>query len=229
VQGFTYRTTDGVNLELRNILARFRPTAAERVLYITHWDTRPRSDEARDSADRLRPVPGANDGASGVAMFIALADVLKRTPPTVGLDLLFVDGEDYGDFPRMQDVLIGSKYFAAHLPDSSYHPLYGVLWDMIGDQELDIYQEVNSVRLAPEVVARVWSAAADMGYARYFIGDTRYTVTDDHMPLNSVGIRTIDVIDLDYPAHHTPADTLGQLSARSLKVVGDVATALVTR
>ena len=228
VQSWNYTTTHGTVLPLRNILARFRPTASDRVLYVTHWDTRPISDEARDSAQRLIPVPGANDGASGVALFLALGDVLKKTPPNVGVDLLFVDGEDYGDFATMHDVLLGSTYFAAHLPEPGYRPLYGILWDMIGDRDLDIYEEVNSVHFAPEVVQRVWTEAADLGYGGYFLSQTKYTVTDDHLPLLRAGLRVIDVIDLDYPAHHTPDDTIDKISARSLQVVGDVATALVT-
>jgi len=229
IQSWNYTTVSGTVLPLRNILARFRPAATDRVLYITHWDTRPISDEAHDSAQRRIPVPGANDGAAGVGMFIALGDVLKKTPPAVGVDLLFVDGEDYGDFPKMQDVLLGSTYFAAHLPEPGYRPLYGVLWDMIGDRDLDIYEEVNSVRRAPEVVQRVWTQAADLGYQQYFIPEPKYTVTDDHVPLLKAGLRVIDVIDLDYPAHHTPEDTIDKISWQSLQVVGDVATALVTR
>jgi glutaminyl-peptide cyclotransferase len=229
IQSWSYTTTHGVVLPLRNILARFRPAATDRVLYVTHWDTRPISDEARDSTQLHIPVPGANDGASGVALFLALGDVLKKTPPTLGVDLLFVDGEDYGDFTAMHDVLLGSTYFAAHLPDPGYRPLYGVLWDMIADRDLDIYQEVNSVHFAPEVVQRVWTQAADLGYDRYFIPQTKYTVTDDHLPLIKAGLRVIDVIDLDYPAHHTPEDTIDKISAESLQIVGDVATALVSQ
>ena len=229
IQSWSHTTVAGTVLPLRNILARFRPSDAERVLYITHWDTRPISDEALDSTQRHIPVPGANDGASGVALFIALGDVLKKQPPSVGVDLLFVDGEDYGDFPKMQDVLLGSTYFAAHLPDSAYRPLYGVVWDMIGDRDLEIYEENNSAQHAPEVVERVWAAAAELGYDRYFIPRTKYTVTDDHVPLLRVGLHVIDVLDFDYPAHHTPGDTMDQISARSLQIVGDVATALLNR
>lgn len=227
VQRWSYTTSGGTVLPLRNILARFRPTATDRVLYVTHWDTRPVSDQASDSAARTRPVPGANDGASGVALFIALGDVLKKTPPSVGVDLLFVDGEDYGDFTRNQDVLLGSTYFATHLPSAGYHPIFGVLWDMIGDRDLDIYEEDNSARQAPEVVARVWHQAADLGYSQFFIPQVNSAVTDDHIPLLKAGLRVIDVIDWSYPAHHTPDDTINHVSAQSLQVVGDVATALV--
>lgn len=228
VQSWNHTTVTGTVLPLRNVLARYRPTATDRVLYVTHWDTRPVSDEARDPAQRRLPMPGANDGASGVALFIALSDVLRKTPPTVGVDLLFVDGEDYGDFPKNEDVLIGSTYFASHLPSPGYHPLYGVLWDMIGDRDLEIYEEGNSLQHAPEVVHRVWTEAADLGYGRSFIPQYGYTLTDDHVPLLKAGLRVIDVIDYDYPPHHTPQDTFDKVSAQSLQIVGDVATALLT-
>jgi hypothetical protein len=242
-QRWTHVTQRGDSLPLRNILARFRPAETARVLYVAHWDTRPTADNDRNLGNRQQPIPGANDGASGVALLIALGDVLRKTPPTVGVDLLFVDGEDYGSFdePQQRDVLIGSRYFAEHLPSPDYRPLYGVVWDMIGDRDLNIYQEQNSVSAAPEVVARVWQKAKELGYESYFIPEVTGPVTDDHLPFIQKGLRVIDVIDLDYgppidngsprPAptyHHTLQDTIDKISAKSLQVVGDVAAALVT-
>jgi Zn-dependent M28 family amino/carboxypeptidase len=199
------------------------------VLYLAHWDTRPESDNESDAALRRMPVPGANDGASGVALLIAIGDVLKATPPAYGVDLLFVDGEDYGEFgPPLVDVLIGSTYFANNLPSPNYRPIFGVLWDMIGDRDLRLYQEGHSVQQAPEIVARVWQTAQDLGYAEYFVSRGMTQVTDDHLPLLAKGLRVIDVIDLDYDSHHRHTDTLDKVSAKSLQIVGDVATALVT-
>ena len=230
VQSFTYTTADGKKLPLRNILARFRPELSERVLYLTHWDSRPVSESAATVAEKKMPVPGANDGASGVGMFVALGDLLKKTKPNVGVDLLFTDGEDYGDFgPPQVDVLIGAKYFAAHPPSPGYKPLYGVLWDMIGDKDLRIPYEMISFQQAPEVVSRVWQTAADLGYGDIFVQESGGEVTDDHVPLLQSGLRVIDVIDLTYPPHHTPQDTMDKISAKSLATVGDVAAALVTR
>jgi hypothetical protein len=236
-QRWNHVTAKGDTLPLRNIFARFNPQATTRILYLTHWDSRPVSDQAEDPAKRSLPVPGANDGASGVGMFIALGDVLKKTPPTVGVDLLFVDGEDYGTFgPPDVDVLLGSTYFAANMP-ADYKPIFGVLWDMIGDADLEIPQEGYSVERAPEVVSRVWDTAAKLGYQRYFPPRVVSPITDDHLPLLDKGLRVIDVIDLDYLGppggskpnyHHTPEDTLDKVSAKSLKIVGDVAYALIT-
>jgi hypothetical protein len=227
-QTWAHVTQQGDTLPLRNIFARFRPEATERVLYVTHWESRPRSENARDASQRNQPVPGANDGGSGVGLFLALGDVLKQMPPTMGVDLLFVDGEDYGQFgPPEVDVLLGSKYFVDHLPDSAYRPLFGVVWDMIGDRDLRIPQEGHSVDRAPEVVTRVWNVAADLGHGRVFVPEAIYPITDDHVPFLDKGFRVIDVIDLQYPWHHTPEDTIDKLSARSLKIVGDVAWQLV--
>ncbi len=230
VQSFTYTTADGKKLPLRNILARFRPELSERVLYLTHWDSRPIAESAATAAEKKMPTPGANDGASGVGMFVALGDLLKKTKPNVGVDLLFTDGEDYGNFgPPQVDVLIGAKYFAAHPPSPGYKPLYGVLWDMIGDKDLRIPYEMISFQQAPEVVSRVWQTAAELGYADIFVQESGGEVIDDHVPLLQSGLRVIDVIDLTYPPHHTPQDTMDKISAKSLAAVGDVAAALVTR
>jgi glutaminyl-peptide cyclotransferase len=230
VQSWTHTTAQGKSLPLRNILARYRPSEPNRVLYVTHWDTRPVSDEATNPAERQLPVPGANDGASGTALLMELGAVLDSLRPTYGVDLLFVDGEDYGTFTPERDVLMGSTYFASHLPSDDYRPIFGILWDMIGDRDLQIYEEGNSLQKAPEVVDRVWRQARDLGYADYFIPRYKYTVTDDHVPLLQAGLRVIDVIDFDYQGiHHTPRDTFDKVSAASLQIVGDVATALVTQ
>lgn len=236
-QRWNHVTAKGDTLPLRNIFARFRPAATTRILYVSHWDSRPVSDQAEDPAKRVLPVPGANDGASSTALLIALADLLKQTPPTVGVDLLFVDGEDYGSFgPPDVDVLIGSTYFAANMP-AGYQPIFGVLFDMVGDTDPQFLQEGHSVERAPEVVTRVWDTAARLGYQQYFPPRVGTSITDDHLPLLDKGLRVIDVIDLDYLGppgsgkpnyHHTPEDTLDKVSARTLKIVGDVAYTLIT-
>jgi Zn-dependent M28 family amino/carboxypeptidase len=227
-QRWSHVTARGDTLPLRNVLARINPQASQRVLFLAHWDTRPISDGAGVPADqRALPVPGANDGASGVAVLLQMAEAFRKAPPSVGVDLLFVDGEDYGDFGTDTDVLLGSRYFVQHLPAPGWKPLYGVLLDMIGDADLQIFQEGNSVQRAPEVVTRVWQTARDLGLEWAFRPEARWTVTDDHIPFLDAGFRVIDVIDLDYPHHHTPQDGFDKVSARSLQVVGDVMVTLV--
>ncbi len=231
VQAFTHVTAAGETLQLRNFIGRFRPALEERVLYMAHWDTRPMADRSANVAAQRQPVPGANDGASGVALLLGVADALKREPPTLGVDLVFVDGEDFGDFLENRDVLLGSRHYAASL-DRSTLPLFAVVWDMIGDRDLELYQEGYSAAAAPEVVDRVWVRAAALGYGRIFRASVRHTVIDDHVPLQEVGVRAIDVIDFDYggsdnPYWHTTEDTLDKVSAESLQIVGEVALAVV--
>jgi peptidase M28-like protein len=226
VQDISHRLRNDEVLHLRNFFARFRPQATERVLFLAHWDTRPMADKSANLGQQRMPVPGANDGASGVAVLLGVADALKAKPPTIGVDLLFVDGEDYGDFADTNDVLIGSRWFAAHQPPG-YQPLYAVLFDMVGDKDLQIFQEGQSVAFAPEVVQRVWAVAADRGHERQFIPNVKHTLTDDHVSLQKVGIHAIDVVDFDYPFWHTTEDTLDKVSAESLQIVGDVAVSLI--
>ena len=225
VQEINHRLRNGEVLHLRNFFARFRPQATERVLFLAHWDTRPMADKSANLAQQRMPVPGADDGASGVAVLLGVADALKARPPANGVDLLFVDGEDYGDFADTNDVLIGSRWFAAHQPPG-YQPLFAVLFDMVGDKDLQIYQEGQSVAFAPEVVQRVWRVAAERGHERQFIPSVRHTLTDDHVSLQKAGIHAIDVVDFDYPYWHTTEDTIDKVSAESLQIVGDVAVSL---
>ena len=227
VQSITHVTRHGVTLHLRNFFARFRPAVPDRVLLLAHWDTRPHADQSQNLGQQRLPVPGANDGASGVAVLLGVADALKARPPKLGVDLLFVDGEDYGDFARdSADVLIGSRYFATHRP-AGYQPLFAVLFDMVADKDQQFYYEGNSQAFAPEVVDRVWRTAADLGYGRVFLPGVKPTLIDDHVALQQAGIHAIDVVDFDYPYWHTTDDTIDKVSATSLQVVGDVAVALV--
>ncbi len=227
VQAFTHVTASGDTLHLRNFLARFRPDAPNRVLFVTHWDSRPHADNDPLPANRSRPVPGADDGASGTAVLLGVADELKKTPPPIGVDLLFVDGEDYGSFEGdAPDVLIGAAYFAQHLPPH-FQPLYGVLLDMVGDSDQVFPQEQYSRESAPEVVERVWKTASDLGLGSHFPNRTTGYITDDHVPLIRAGIRCIDVIDFDYPYWHTTADTADKIDSRSLANVGKVVLALI--
>jgi glutaminyl-peptide cyclotransferase len=226
-QVWRHTLSTGKTLPMRNIIARWNPAATQRVLYVTHWDTRPKAEQA-PAPDTLKPIIGANDGTSGIALFLSIADALKATPTSVGVDLVFVDGEDYGEFtPKEVDVFIGSTYFAKHLPDSVYAPTFAVVWDMIGDRSLQIFQEELSLQFAPDVVARVWRQAEALGYSNFFIQRPKYPVRDDHVPLQAVGLKAIDVIDLDYPFHHTLDDTADKVSAESLEIVGNVAMGLI--
>jgi len=228
VQEFQHVTVAGDTLRLRNFIGRFLPDARDRVVYMAHWDTRPHADQSPNVGQQRLPVPGANDGASGVALLLAVADALRETPPAYGVDLVFVDGEDFGDFSAdgRPDVLIGSRHYASTL-DAGHLPLYAVVWDMIGDRDLQIYREGYSLSVAPEIVDRVWRTADELGHGRVFLENPVMSVVDDHIPLQERGVRAIDVIDFDYPPWHTTDDTLDKVSAESLQIVGEVALALI--
>jgi len=230
VQRWTHRNSRGDSLRLVNFIARFKPAATTRLLFLAHWDTRPKADGPM-SRDSTLPVPGANDGASGVAVLLGMAEALRKSAPGIGVDLLFVDGEDYGDFTSDTDVLLGSRYYASHLLPGPA-PRYAVLFDMIGDKDLRIPQEGLSLTAAPDVVELVWNLAARMGHADVFVAEDQGSLTDDHVPLQQAGIRAIDLIDFTFGGpqnqwHHTPDDTIDKVSVASLQVVGDVGMGLI--
>lgn len=224
-------TAEGKTLDLTNIAAHFNPTATKWILLMAHWDTRPRADYEVDPAKRRQPIPGANDGASGTAVLLELARVLSKTTPDVGVYMLFVDGEDYGTSDK--GMYLGSRHFAANLDKLarvngkriSFE--YGILLDMIGDKNLTVYQEQNSVKAAKQVVDKVWRAAAELGYSKQFPAEQKYSIADDHIPLIAAGVDCIDVIDFDYGPWHTLDDTPDKCSAESLKIVGDVVAHVV--
>lgn len=227
-QNWTHKTTMGNRLAMTNLFARFNPASPDRVLLIAHWDTRPTADEDAERDRRGTPIPGANDGASGTALLLEIANVLSKNAPPIGVDLLFVDGEDFAP----GNMYIGARYFAANLP-GGYRPLYGVLVDMIADQS-PLYQvESNSQDNAPEVVDRVWRTAEELGYGNYFQRSSLGAIEDDHMPLNRAGIRTIDIIDFDYgPGNaywHTTQDVVEHTAPLGLEVVGRVLLELIFR
>lgn len=234
VDTFQHATTGGDTLTLVNVLARFTPESSRRILLLAHWDTRPTSDQAPDSADHSTPVPGANDGASGTAVLLALAPILADAPPPLGVDLLFVDGEDYG--PGIDDMLLGARRYAEMLgrEDSPYgqeRPVYGVLLDMVGDADPRFPVEGLSAQLANPVVRKVWGAAERLGYDAYFPTSVGRNLTDDHVPLNEAGLATANVIDFEYGPNnsywHTPEDVPEHMSASTLEMVGEVVTELV--
>ena len=224
---------DGESLRLRNIIGLFNPGAAEWVLLCAHWDTRPMADEEVDAGKARKPILGANDAASGVAVLLELARVFHAQKPKVGVMMVFLDGEDYGAADKPDLMLLGSKYLARNWksmkrPDGKPINLrYGVLLDMIGDRDLRIPRERYSDGAAPKVVDKVWKAAADLGHSDVFENRSGYMVGDDHTPLLAVGIDCIDVIDFDYAYWHTLEDTVDKCSPKSLQIVGDVIAKVV--
>ena len=226
-------STLGRPLALTNVIARFGPgargsPAAPRVVLCAHWDSRPWADQDPDSAYRGRPVPGANDGASGVAVLLEVAELMSRRPPPVGVDLVFFDGEDQGRASEPEGFCLGARHYAARLAATGEKPLAAFLFDMVGDRDLEIYPEVQSDEQATNLVALVLDGARATG-ARAFKPGPRYSITDDHIPLLEAGIPAVDIIDFDYPAWHTHRDLPDQTSPASLAQVAGVAVWIVYR
>ena len=230
LQSFEHQARRGGVVRMTNVFARFRPELADRILLVAHWDTRPMADQDPDQSRRDQPIPGANDGASGVAVLLQIADVLSRHSPPIGVDILLTDGEDFGP----DEMYLGATYFAANpVPGPGYRPLYGILVDMVGDRDPVFPIEPLSYDYAPEVVERVWRLAAELGYGHIFVRRRQIAISDDHVPLNRAGIRTIDIIDFNYgPGNsfwHTHKDALENTSPVGLEAVGTVLTELIYR
>ncbi len=209
-------------LDLTNIIARFQPEKSERIILCAHWDTRPRAEY--DKYFPKKPIIGANDGASGVAVLLEIARQLKEAPVNPGIDIILFDGEDYGAPGDLQYYLIGSRYYVDH----PLHPLprQVILLDMIGDANLTIKIDPVSYQSAPRVMEEIWAIAAEIGYDQFqFVpGASMY---DDHVPFIEKGIPAIDLIDFEYPGPdnqywHTHDDTVDKCSPESLEAVGNV-------
>ena len=210
-------TLDGKKLPMSNLVAQFNPGAKKQIMFCAHWDTRPSADQEISAEKKKQPIPGANDGASGVACLLEVARQLAKVPPTVGVQIVFFDGEDYG--PGLDRMFLGARQWAKHpaLPK----PEYAVLIDMIGDKNLGIPREPNSERMAPKVVKKVFDAAKSLGVTQF--NDVEGPeIEDDHIPLQAAGWAAIDLIDFDYGPWHTLDDTPDKCSGESLKAVGVV-------
>ncbi|MGV3539853.1 MAG: M28 family peptidase, partial [Rufibacter sp.] len=164
-QTFTAKAYNGTSLNLRNIMGQFNPNAPKRILLAAHWDTRPFAD--KDTVNQKQPIDGANDGASGVAVLLEIARQLQDNPLSgdVGVDILFFDGEDYGqpdnsglDYQE-NTWCLGSQYWSRNKMPKNYQPQYGILLDMVGAKGSRFAREEGSRGYASDVVDKVWGAA----------------------------------------------------------------------
>lgn len=178
-----------------------------------HYDTRPIADKDPDPANRQKPILGGNDGASGVAVLLELARVWADKPPPGETWLTFFDVEDMGDMPGW-DWGLGAAYMAQHL---TVTPKQMILVDMIGDADQQIYLEKTSTQ---PLLNRIFDVAHELGYDQWLIRQPRWAMSDDHTPFLQRGIPAVDLIDFDYPYHHTLADDCTKIAPASLERVG---------
>ncbi len=215
----TYR---GKTYQMANIIGIIKGKSERKVLLCAHYDTRPVADQDPNPANRDKPIPGANDGASGVAVLLEITQVLKNYQPPRTVVFLFFDGEDLGDIED-GGMFFGSKHFARNLTVDGINlkAEKGVLLDMVGDRNFKSNDEWYSRLYALQVVSEIIQAAQRLGYGRYFFQPPTLTILDDHVPLNEIaGIPTANIIDFDYPYWHTLQDTPDKCSPQTLAIVG---------
>ncbi len=219
-----------------NIIAQYRPENPRRVLLAAHWDSRFIAD--KDTRDTLKPIDGADDGGSGVAVLLEIARHLQQTPVDIGVDLILFDVEDQGDDDdnaKPDTWCLGSQHWAKNMHAPGYSPYYAILLDMVGAKNAQFKKEGISRQVAPRLVNQIWDLAASMGYGQYFIQQEVPGITDDHAYVIKLArIPMIDVISMpnDTPKifgdyHHRHADNLSIIDPQVLKAVGQVMTTVI--
>lgn len=229
---------NGDVLPSRNIIGSFNPDTRRRILLCSHWDSRPWADADPDPTKHRTPIAGANDGASGVGVLLEIARQLGQQAPSIGVDIIFFDAEDYGmhdeDPVYVEDSwCLGSQYWARQAKRTDYMARYAILLDMVGAPDARFHRERFSVRYASAIVDKVWKTAHRIGFGEYFpLADGSY-VTDDHLPLNDVArIPAIDIIPYDeehgFGIHwHTIHDDIDWISPTTLQAVGQTVLTVI--
>jgi hypothetical protein len=231
----------GTRLPAYNIFGQINPAAKERVLLLAHYDTRPWADEDADEANQSKPLDGANDGASGVAVMMEIARCLKAMPlDSVGVDLLFVDMEDSGESggENEESWCLGTQKWADAMPYATpeERPTFGILFDMVGGQGAKFHREHLSMSYAKSYVDKIWAMAYASGFGDRFPNSMGASVIDDHLYINRAGIPCVDIIECGNamtgsfpPTWHTLDDTLQAIDRATLRCVAQVVLNLLYR
>lgn len=238
VQDAPVRAFDGTILQAQNIIGQYNPEQKNRILLLAHWDSRPFADYDPNKANHKKEVPGANDGASGVGVLLEIARLLGQQNPNKGVDIMFVDAEDYGA-PEWATVsgndntwALGTQYWATRPHKPGYRAQYAILLDMVGAKNATFYKEGFSNYYAPSIVDMVWKTAKKLGFGNYFREENGGYINDDHYYVNTMArIPAVDIIHLDpttetgfYPYWHTVDDTLDKIDPATLNAVGKTVT-----
>jgi len=218
---------DGTKLKIQNIIGSFNPQAVNRIMISAHWDTRPFADQDADTTLKNTPIPGANDGGSGVAVMLEMARIIGQDSLNVGVDFFFWDAEDYGDSETSNSYCLGTQYWAKNMPNPNYRPNYGINLDMVGAKGAVFTQDQVSVVYASHVLKKVWDIGHLLGYSSYFVYRKDSPLIDDHVYVNQLAnIPMIDIIDRTaaggkfFDHWHTMKDDIDAISKETLKAVG---------
>lgn len=225
---------DNSVLKARNIIGAYNPDSRRRVLLCAHWDSRPFADQDKDKSNHRKPILGVNDGASGVGVLLEIARQLQQQAPTIGIDIIFFDAEDYGA-PYFYDGIyrphtwcLGSQYWGRMPHVAGYNARYGILLDMVGGKKATFYQEPYSKRTAGKQVKKIWDTAHQLGFGSFFPKTEGMEVTDDHIYVNEYArIPCVDIINYDPKSDtgfgdfwHTVDDNMSIIDKVTLQAVG---------
>lgn len=229
VQPMQLKAFDGTMLQARNIMGQYNPQEGDRLLLMAHWDTRPWADNDPDKANHTKAPDGANDGASGVGVLLEVARALAADNPERGIDILFLDAEDWGSHTDNASWALGAEYFVNNPIVPGYRPAQAILVDMVGGRGSLFYREGQSQYNTPALNDAVWAIASSAGLGNIFINQVGGIVTDDHVKFLQVGIPAIDIIAYDPtsgtgfpPTWHTMEDNLKNIDPQVLGAVGQV-------
>lgn len=222
---------DGTILKSVNIVGSFKPASKKRIALFSHWDSRPWADNDPDKANWHKPILAANDGASGVGVLLEIARLIQKQQPEMGIDIIFLDAEDYGipQFEKKEDEsswALGAQYWARNPHVDGYTARFGILLDMVGGKGSAFHKEAYSEQYASAINRKLWKAAASLGYGQYFVNEQGSQVTDDHVFINQMAnIPTADIIPYSKdgsftPTWHTLADNMDHIDKATLKAVG---------
>ena len=233
---------DGEKLKIKNIIGQFDIKKKKRILLFAHWDTRFLADQCTDSSLILKPIDGANDGASGVGVLLEIARQISQKSPDVGIDIIFFDAEDQGEpaylnIMREKSWCLGSQYWSENLHKPNYNPKYGILLDMVGGEDAKFTKEDNSRHFAGYLTKEVWKIAQEIGYSEYFVNDYSKGIFHDHVfVFKNANIRSILIIEYhkDNPLGfgefwHTHNDTTNIINKKTLKAVGQTVLEVIYR
>lgn len=232
-QDFTAVIHTGDKWPSTNIIAQFNPGIKDRVILSAHWDTRYIAEEDKDSKRKEDPIPGADDGGSGVGVLIEIARIISENPINLGVDIILWDAEDQGKRGSNQPPqlwCLGSQHWARNKHTKNYRAKYGILLDMVGAKNPRFGKDDFSKQYAGKILDRIWSTAQRMGYSDMFVNEDTGPLVDDHYFINTMtNIPMIDIINqprgsrTGFVAHwHTHDDDISSIDKRTLRVVGQV-------